>query len=99
MPEDKQLKRKRLARQYSNVNSSVYLLIPNKNAPTQKPRHIGQWNNSPNLPFVGLTELKIVPYTKICVKPYAASTKYKRSMLYPVHDTHAIRSTDPPRSN
>jgi hypothetical protein len=69
VPDDSQPKIKRLAKVYSNVNSSVYLLIPNKNAPTQKPRHIGQWNNSPNLPFVGLTELKIVPCTKICVKP------------------------------
>ena len=69
VPDDSQPKIKRLAKVYSNVNSSVCPLIPNKNAPTQKPRHIGQWNNSPNLPSVGLIELNIVPYTKICGKP------------------------------
>jgi len=42
VPDDSQPNIKRLAKVYSNVNSSVYPLIPNKNAPTQKPRHIEQ---------------------------------------------------------
>ena len=95
VPDDNQPNIKRLAKVYSNVNSSVYPLIPNKNAPTQKPRHIEQRNNSPNLPLEGRIESNMDPYTKICVKPKAASTKYKRSILCPIHDTHAIWTTDP----
>jgi len=56
-------------RLYSNVNSSVYPFIDHKKIPAQKPMHRGQWNNSPNLPLVGLMGLKMDPYKRMKVKP------------------------------
>ena len=43
-----QLKISKLAILYSKLNSSVKSFIPNKNAPTQKPVHIGQFISVPN---------------------------------------------------
>ena len=61
VPDDSQPKINKLAILYSNVNSSVYRLIPNKNAPTQKPIHIGHSNNFFNLPLAGLIESNSFP--------------------------------------
>ena len=35
---------------YSNVNSSVYGLMPHRNTPTQNPMHKWQWNRRPKPP-------------------------------------------------
>ena len=61
VPELKQPKINKLVKVYSNVNSSVNVLIPNKNAPTQKPTHIGQWKKPFNAFLPGRIKSNIDP--------------------------------------
>ena len=48
VPELRQPNRNPVAILWSNVNSSVYLFIPHRKAPDQKPMHIGQLTSSHN---------------------------------------------------
>ena len=61
VPDDSQPKRKKFATDTSKLNSSVNGESSIKNHPTWKPMHIGQLNNSPSFPSVGLMSLNIFP--------------------------------------
>ena len=45
----------------SNINSSVNGEIKQTIIPTQNPKHMGQRNNTPTVPLVGLILLKMEP--------------------------------------
>ena len=61
VPDDNHPNKKKFATVTSKLNSSVNGESSIKNQPTWKPMHIGQRNNSPALPLVGLTLLNILP--------------------------------------
>ena len=82
--DDKQPNISKLAILYSKLNSSVKQFIPNKKTPTQNPVHMGQCISVPNQSeyseIFSLASSKMLPYTKICVIPYADSIKYNNSI-------------------